>query len=110
MRLIMQKKIIILITAMTLAFVLCGSASAAIVKADHLNNTKINMVGSTVDQFEPVIDGNRISWVQADSSGHTSIYVKNMATGYIGKVQASSQDQRNPDISGCLTEHEPSQK
>ncbi|MDD3984931.1 MAG: hypothetical protein PHY59_03365 [Methanobacterium sp.] len=45
------------------------------------------------------IDGNKITWIQKDSTGF-SIYYKNLATGYKTKIYSSKQLISNQDISG----------
>ena len=47
----MQKKIILLLATLVVAFVFCGAASAATVDNNHINSSKITNVGTaTVDQ------------------------------------------------------------
>ena len=43
-----------------------------------------------------------VVWQQVDSSGHSSIYCKNVITGNTGKVLVSTNNQYYPDISGGL--------
>ena len=85
----MEKKILLLLTILVVAFIFCGAASAATVNTNHTNTVKVNKVVATVDQFEPAIDGTRIVWTQGDASGHSAIYYKNLATGSTGKVLIS---------------------
>jgi Tol biopolymer transport system component len=47
------------------------------------------------------MDGNRIIWVQTDSRG-SSIYYKDLATGYKTKIYSSKQIIKSPDISGTI--------
>jgi hypothetical protein len=98
----MQKKIILLLFTLVVAFMFCGASSAATVKTNNINTVKISNVGtSTVyDQNNPAIDGSRVVWEQKDPSNHTLIYVKNLDTNVYGPVQLSKQNQTHPDISG----------
>jgi len=90
----MQKKIIILLAALVVAFVFCGAASAAAVKTNHVNTVKI----SKVQQNEPVT-GDRVVWTQFNGTT-ASIYCKNIKTGEYGKVLPSTEDQQTPGIDG----------
>ena len=95
----MQSKILILLITLGVAFIFCGAASAATTQTSHVSTVKVVKSAAAVDQFKPAIDGNRITWVQTDSSGF-SIYYKNLATGFKSKVCSSKQLLYNPDISG----------
>jgi hypothetical protein len=90
----MQKKIIIILMTLVVAFIFCGPASAATVTGN--NTTVTTHTSSPTGQFDPAIDCNRIVWVQGDSYGHTAVYYKNLATSTTGKVLSSTQNQKFP--------------
>jgi hypothetical protein len=80
-----QRKILILLITLVVAFVFCGAASAATVKTNHVNAVKI----SKVQQNEPVT-GDSVVWTQYNGT-KSSIYYKNIKTGDYGKVLPTSQ-------------------
>ena len=90
----MQKKILILLSALVVAFVFCGAASAATVKTNHVNTVKI----IKVQQNEPVT-GDRVVWTQYNGTT-SSIYCKNIKTGDYGKVFTTTEIQYMSAISG----------
>jgi beta propeller repeat protein len=54
---------------------------------------------TTTKQWNPKISGTRVIWQEGGIHGPYSIYVKNLATGTIGKITSSS-DYGSVDISG----------
>ena len=95
----MQKKILILLFTLVVAFVFCGAASAAPVKTNQISTAKINNVGiiDTHYQKSPSIDGNKIVWVQDNGYVANNIYLKDLKTGKNSKISSYGID---PDISG----------
>ena len=93
----MQKKIIIFLATLVVAFIVCGALSAATVKSNDINTAKISTVGATTSQTNPAISGTRIVWEE-----NGVIYLKNLANGFIGKVYKSSNEQYSPAISGSI--------
>jgi sortase A len=96
----LKKLLIILSVLFVFAFLFLGSVSAATLETNQLNKSKTTNVGTTVDQNYTAKEGTRIVWQKMEANGKYAIYVKNLATGHSGKVQTSTQNQINSDISG----------
>lgn len=101
----MNNKFLVVSAVFLLLFIFCGAASAATVKTSHVNTGKLNVGTNNFDpQENPDIDGNMVVWEQwnmsIESKEKRSIYVKNLATNYIGKLMNSNYDQANPKVSG----------
>ena len=94
----MQRKIIILLAALVVAFMFVGAASAATPV-----NTKAT-VGATVPtgpQANSQISssGPRVVWEQVDATTKIqNVWVKNINTGNTQVVAANAHDQASPDI------------
>ena len=94
----MQRKIIILLAALVVAFMFVGAASAATPV-----NTKAT-VGATVPtgpqaNSQVSSSGPRVVWEQYDATTAISnVWVKNINTGNTQVVAANSRDQSSPDI------------
>jgi hypothetical protein len=94
----MQRKIILLLAALVVAFMFVGAASAATPVA-----TK-NTVSATVPtgpQEHPAVtsSGPRVVWEQTDATtGFSNVWVKNTVTGNTQVVEAMAYDQAKPDI------------
>lgn len=90
-----------MLAAFIVAFILCGADSAATVKTNHVNTAKINVGTSIVYQEHPDISGTRVVWQQWNPTTHKySVWIKNIASGYKGRVMTTSQNQFYPKISG----------
>ena len=94
----MQRRIIILLAALVVAFMFVGAASAATPV-----NTKAT-VGATVPtgpqaNSQVSSSGPRVVWEQYDATTAISnVWVKNINTGNTQVVAANSRDQSSPDI------------
>ncbi len=96
----MQKKIMLLLATLVVAFVFAGAASAASVQTNHVTTAKITVGATLTDQDNPAIDGKNIVWEQGDIAGNTRIYMKTIGVAGVKQVSASLWDQENPDVSG----------
>jgi TolB protein len=96
----MQRKIFILLLTLLASFIVCGAASAATVKNNHITKVKDTVGLPAVYQSNPAMDGIRLVWEESDNGGQASIYVKNLQTGVRGRLQSSPNDQVSADISG----------
>ena len=83
---------------------LCGAASAATIKTNQLNKVKMSDEYLGYALQSPAIDGTQVVCVrlQQNNSDHDTIFVKNLKTGKNGRVQLSTQNQLDPDISGSI--------
>jgi hypothetical protein len=96
-RLRMQRKIIILLAALVVAFMFVGAASAA-------TPTNAKSTVSTVPtgpQNDPAVtsSGPMVAWEQTDATtGLTNVWVKNTVTGNTQQVSAMPTNQMDPAI------------
>jgi hypothetical protein len=96
-RLRMQRKIIILLAALVVAFMFVGAASAA-------TPTNAKSTVSTVPtgpQNDPAVtsSGPMVAWEQTDATtGRTNVWVKNTVTGNTQQVSAMPTDQMDPAL------------
>jgi hypothetical protein len=94
----MQKKIIILLAALVVAFMFVGAASAA-----TPTNAKatVSVTVPTGPQEHPAVttSGPRVVWEQTDATtGWSNVWVKNTVIGNTQVVEAMATDQAKPDI------------
>jgi hypothetical protein len=93
----MQRKIIILLAALVVAFMFIGAASAATPVASKATVSTV----PTGDQNNPGItaSGPKVVWEQLDATtGLTNVWVKNTVTGNTKVVDAMAVNQAKPDI------------
>jgi hypothetical protein len=96
----MQRKIIILLAALVVAFMFVGAASAATPVA-----SKTTVGVPTGNQNNPAVSavGPKVVWEQLDANtGLTNVWVKNTATGNAAVVDAMAVNQAKPDIMGDI--------
>jgi hypothetical protein len=94
----MQRKIIILLAALVVAFMFVGAASAATPVA-----SKTTVGVPTGNQNNPAVSavGPKVVWEQLDANtGLTNVWVKNTATGNAAVVNQLPVNQAKPDIMG----------
>jgi hypothetical protein len=94
----MQKKIIILLASLVVAFVFCGAASAASVQTNHVTTAKSTVGATLTDQTNPAISGKTIVWQQKDIGGNYRIYYKTIGVTGVKQVQTSVNNQYTPDV------------
>lgn len=92
-------------TAFVVALILCSAASASTIKSSPLETSKVNVGTLPSQQSNSDISGTRVVWEERTpyipfTNTNCSIWLKNLATGYKGKVMASSQNQFDSKISG----------
>jgi hypothetical protein len=94
----MQRKIIILLAALVVAFMFVGAASAATPVA---SKATVSATVPTGTQDNPAVtsSGPRVVWEQLDATtGRSNVWVKNTVTGNTQVVNAMPTNQENPDI------------
>jgi hypothetical protein len=97
-RLRMQRKIIILLAALVVAFMFVGAVSAA--TPTNAKST-VSATVPTGPQNDPAVtsSGPMVAWEQTDATtGRTNVWVKNTVTGNTQQVSAMPTDQMDPAL------------